>query len=325
MSDEGPTTNRPTPTPPTPGELPFGPAFFERLFDNLYDGVYFVDRTRRILFWNKGAEQLTGYARAEVLGSYCQDNILDHVDADGCHLCVGVCPLAATIADGQPRAARVFLRHKDGRRIAVDVHIMPLLNERNEIIGGVEIFRDASSSVALESAYNRLRTLAEKDPLTGVANRRFLDSVVTEQLQMLGRTGIPFCVVLIDIDEFKRINDTWGHAAGDQALIRFARLLDTLCRGSDVAGRFGGEEFLVVLPGARLAAAARVAERIRNATPEATPREITSRLTASFGVAEALLGDAPETLLARADAALYRAKHGGRNRVEIQDEPAGAR
>ena len=312
------------PEPPWPGEYPFGPVFFERLFENLYDGVYFVDRSRRILFWNKGAEQLTGYAREEVIGSCCQDNILDHVDAEGHHLCAEVCPLAATIADGQPKLARVFLRHKDGRRIAVDVHIMPLRNDRDEIIGGVEIFRDASSSIALESAYNRLRTLAEKDPLTGVANRRFLDSALAEQLLMLGRTGIPFSVVLIDIDHFKQVNDTWGHAAGDQALIRFARLLGTLCRGSDVAGRIGGEEFLVILPGMRLPAAAQVAERIRNAAPEATPREVTTRLTASLGVAEAALGDTSERLLARADAALYRAKHGGRNRVAQQDEPPSA-
>jgi diguanylate cyclase (GGDEF)-like protein/PAS domain S-box-containing protein len=312
----------PLPKAPTPEELPFGSVFFERLFDSLYDGVYFVDRFRRILFWNKGAEQFTGYARQEVVGSYCQDNILDHVDADGCHLCQEVCPLAATILDGQPKRARVFLRHKDGRRIAIDVHTMPLLNDRGETIGGIEIFRDASSSVALESAYNRLRTLAEKDPLTGVANRRFLDSVVAEQLRMLGVTGIPFSVIMIDVDHFKQINDTWGHGAGDQALIRFAQLLDTLCRGSDVAGRLGGEEFLVILPGVDLSIAAQVAERIRNATPECTPHDIPTRLTASFGVAEAALGDTTASLLARADAALYRAKHGGRNRVELLDAPS---
>jgi diguanylate cyclase (GGDEF)-like protein/PAS domain S-box-containing protein len=283
--------------------------------------VYFVDRDRRLLFWNKGAEQLTGYSREEVLGSYCQDNILDHIDAAGCHLCDARCPLVATIQDGQPKTGRVFLRHKDGRRIAVDVHVMPLLSDKGEIVGGVEIFRDASSTIALESAYNRLRTLAEKDPLTGVANRRFLDTAIREQLHVLGCTGIPFCVLMIDVDHFKQINDTHGHGAGDQVLIRFARLLDTICRGSDVAGRFGGEEFLVILPGVHLKSAVPVAERIRRAAPEATPREIPALLTVSIGVAEAALGDTAETLLGRADAALYRAKHRGRNRVEVQGDP----
>lgn len=309
------------PKAPTPDELPFGPAFFERLFDSLYDGVYFVDHARRILYWNRGAEQLTGYARDEVVGSYCYDNILDHLDVGGCNLCQTGCPLVDTIRDGRPITGRVFLRHKDGRRIAVDVHVMPLYNDRGEIIGGVEVFRDASSTVALESAYNRLRTLAEKDPLTGVANRRFLDGALAEQIAMLERTGIPFSVVLIDLDHFKSVNDEHGHGVGDQALVRFARLLDTLCRGTDVAGRFGGEEFLLILPGSRLEAAALVAERVRRAVPEATPREMGGRLTASLGVAEAVVGDTAETLLARADAALYRAKHNGRDRVELQDSP----
>jgi diguanylate cyclase (GGDEF)-like protein/PAS domain S-box-containing protein len=313
------------PKAPMPDEIPFGPAFFERLLDNLYDGVYFVDRARRILFWNKGAEQLTGYTRDDVLGSRCQDQILDHVDGEGCHLCRDQCPLAATVEDGEPRAARVFLHHKDRRRIAIDVHVMPMRNDQGEIIGGVEVFRDASPSVALEHAYRRLRTLAERDPLTGAANRRSLDSTLAEQLQVLGRTGIPFSVIMIDIDHFKQINDTWGHTMGDLALVRFAHSLEAHCRGGDVAGRFGGEEFLVILPGAPLKVAARVAERVRKSVPKATPPEVDMRkLTASFGVAEAALADTPETLLARADAALYRAKHSGRDRVELQEQPAPA-
>ena len=307
------------PEPPRPGEYPFGPAFFERLFDNLYDGVYFVDRSRRILFWNKGAEQLTGYARDEVVGSHCHDNILDHVDAEGHPLCLETCPLAATIADGQPKTARVFLRHKDGRRIAVDVHIMPLRNDRDEIIGGVEIFRDASSSVALESAYNRLRTLAEKDPLTGIANRRFLDSALAEQLLMLGRTGIPFCVVLIDIDHFKQVNDRWGHAAGDRALQVFAGICSAIIRDNDTVGRMGGEEFAVILPDTDLPQAVLTAERLLSAVREANiaiDGGSSVRITASIGVATIGAGDTSlEQLLARSDAALYRAKAAGRDRV----------
>ncbi len=308
--------------PLTIHDLPFGPEFFKRLFDNLYDGVYFVDRRRRILFWNKGAELISGYSREEVIGNYCPDNILDHVDGCGTHLCRRSCPLVQTIHDGQPRRTRVFLRHKDGRRIAVDVHVMPLKDSEGQILGGIEVFRDASSAVALERWYAQLRVLAEKDPLTGVANRRHLDAALAEQLQLLGHTGIPFSVIMIDLDHFKAINDTWGHAVGDQALIGFAQLLERFSRGSDVPGRFGGEEFLIILPDARLEIAAQVAERLRSAAPTVTPPEVTDRrLTASFGVAEAALGDTAENLLGRADAALYRAKEGGRDRVGLQDDP----
>src|SRR4051794_12918644 len=104
----------------TEADLPFGSDFFERLFDNLYDGAYFVDRQRRLLYWNKGAELLTGYLSAEVIGSYCHAHILDHVDAQGRHLCMTDCPLVKTMQCGLPVCDRVYLLHKDGRRIAVD-------------------------------------------------------------------------------------------------------------------------------------------------------------------------------------------------------------
>jgi diguanylate cyclase (GGDEF)-like protein/PAS domain S-box-containing protein len=304
------------------GELPFGEAFFRRLFDNLYDGVYFVDVHRRILFWNHGAERLSGFRADEVLGSYCHADILGHADEDGCSLCQSSCPLVYTIENAAPASKRVFLRHKDGRRIAVDVHVMPLRNDRDEIIGGVEIFRDASSAIALETAYNGLRELVEKDPLTGVANRRHLDRIIDAQLDVLNRTGIPFCLILIDVDHFKEINDTWGHGVGDKALIAFAEALQRASRRTDLVGRWGGDEFLVVLPELRAKDALMLAERQRAAVAAAAPEEMDRRgLTGSLGVAEAVLGDAPMSLLDRVDSALYRSKSQGRNRVESVDTP----
>jgi diguanylate cyclase (GGDEF)-like protein/PAS domain S-box-containing protein len=304
------------------GELPFGEAFFRRLFDNLYDGVYFVDVHRRILFWNSGAERLSGYSADEVLGSYCYDDILGHADENGCRLCKESCPLLYSIENGLPASKRAYLQHKDGRRIAVDVHVMPLQNELGEIIGGVEVFRDASSMVALETAYNRLRELVEKDPLTGVANRCHLDRILDAQLDILNRTGIPFCLILIDVDHFKEINDVFGHAVGDRALVAFAESLARTSRRTDLVGRWGGDEFLAILPEVHLEDALVVAQRQREAVTAAMPSEIENKVfSGSFGVAEAVLGDTPQTLLSRADSALYRSKSLGRNRVEAAATP----
>jgi diguanylate cyclase (GGDEF)-like protein/PAS domain S-box-containing protein len=306
------------------GGLPFGHEFFRRLLDNLYDGVYFVDLDRRILYWNRGAEQITGYRREEVLGSHRHDLILDHTDADGNHLCLRACPLARTIEDGKPRTARLFLRHKDGRRIAVDAHIMPVVDDDGRTVGGVEVFRDASSAVALEGAYEQLRELAERDPLTGAANRRQLEAELQRQAALLAQTGVPFSVVMADLDRFKEVNDTYGHAAGDQALVGFAAVLLRASRPTDLVARYGGEEFLVVLPGQGIEVATVVAERFRLLTPEATPPAMgPARLSASFGVTEAAPGDRAGDLVARADVALYRAKRGGRNRVVRGDGPPG--
>jgi len=299
-------------------EFLFEDDFFRRLLDNLYDGVYFVDTQRRILFWNLGAERLSGYKAAEVVGRFCHDNILNHVDESECSLCKNGCPLTYSITEGQPIAQRVFLRHKDGRRIAVDVQVMPLRNEEDEIIGGVEIFRDASSSVALETAYGRIREVAEKDPLTGVANRRYLDGVLDSQVKLFKRTGIPFSLIMVDIDHFKQVNDTWGHLTGDKALIAFSGRLQEVCRRSDILGRWGGEEFLIILPEQRLHEAVATAERLQTTVAEsAAPEELGDRkLTGSFGVTKAILGDTNTSILGRVDDALYRAKLLGRNRVE---------
>lgn len=306
------------PSPIAPEEMPFGAEFFRRLFDNIYDGVYFVDTKRRILFWNEGAHRVSGYTADEVLGSYCYANILNHTDECGCQLCENACPLVLAVNTGTPAAKRVFLRHKDGRRIAVDVHVMPLRNDAGEVIGGVEIFRDASSFVALENAYGKLRELAEKDPLTGVANRRHLDSILDEQVDLLRRTGIPFSVIMADLDRFKQINDTWGHPVGDKTLIKFAEKMQGACRKTDCVGRWSGDEFMIILPEQSLAVAAMLAERVRVAVGAALPDELRERgVAASFGVVEAVLGDTVASVLERVDAALYRAKSQGRNRIEV--------
>ena len=101
-------------------------GFYRELLDNLYEGVYYVDRQRRITFWNKAAETITGYSRREVLGHKCFQNLLKHVDDQGVSLCLSACPLAQTIQDGQPRSTSVYLHHKDGHRLPVAVRVAPL-------------------------------------------------------------------------------------------------------------------------------------------------------------------------------------------------------
>ena len=299
------------------GNMPFGSGFFEKLLDALYDGVYLVDTQRRILFWNRGAERLSGCAQEEVLGRRCGDGFLRCVDEESCGLCNSGCQLVEAMTTGLPIDMRVFLLHKDRRRIAVDVHVTPVRNSQNEIIGSVQVFRDASSAVALEKAYVMLRETAEKDPLTGVANRRQMDRSIEDQLALLKRTGIPFNIIMTDIDHFKQINDTCGHVVGDMALVLFTQLLQRQCRGTDLFGRFGGDEFLLLLRQQRLANAVQTAQRMRSVIANYHAEELAGcNFSASFGVTEATLDDSKESLIERADGALYRAKEKGRDRVE---------
>jgi PAS domain S-box-containing protein len=124
----------------------FSPTFYATLLDNLYDGVYFVDRERRITFWNKAAERITGFTKAEVVGKRCADNLLRHVDNRGNSLCEGACPLSYTLNDSQPRSASVFLHHKDGHRLPVAIRVAPITDHQQKIVGAVEIFRDNSAT-----------------------------------------------------------------------------------------------------------------------------------------------------------------------------------
>jgi EmrB/QacA subfamily drug resistance transporter len=164
----------------------------------------------------------------------------------------------------------------------------------------------------------RLRTMAMTDELTRLPNRRRLLSAAELELQRTRAGGDPFSLIAFDIDHFKRVNDTWGHAAGDLVLQRVAHACRNMLRPSDSIGRIGGEEFTVILPSTRLDAASQVAERLRAAVERIDCRDIdpSLRVTISLGVAEWNGEETVARIAGRADEVLYRAKERGRNRVE---------
>lgn len=159
-----------------------------------------------------------------------------------------------------------------------------------------------------------LQAMATSDELTGLRNRHSLEPRLRAEMERSSRYGLPLSIVLFDIDHFKRVNDTWGHQAGDEVLRRMAGLASALVREPDDLFRWGGEEFLLVAPHTALAGAAALAEKLRLAVArEAFP--LVGEVTASFGVAEWPPEGSLEAWFARVDQALYRAKNGGRNRV----------
>ncbi len=222
--------------------------FFKKLLDEFHDGVYFVDRERRITYWNRGAERITGYAASEVVGKRCMDNILIHVDAEGVSLCNGHCPLVFTLSDGAPRYAEVFLHHKEGFRVPVSVRVTPIRDGQGAVTGAVEVFSDNVPQAALLERITQFERLAYIDPLTEVANRRYTEIVLSARHEELRRYDWPFGILFVDIDLFKAVNDRYGHAKGDDVLRMVAKTLVNSVRSFDVVGRWGGEEFLLVLP-----------------------------------------------------------------------------
>ncbi|MFP7722220.1 GGDEF domain-containing protein [Lysobacter sp. A3-1-A15] len=166
-----------------------------------------------------------------------------------------------------------------------------------------------------------LERLATVDSLTGVGNRRAMQDELEIAVAASRRTGIPVGLALVDIDHFKRVNDRHGHQAGDAVLAEFADVLRRSVRRADRVFRFGGEEFLVLVPGTTAKALATVAEQLR-ATVEARISSPGGPVTASIGAAVLVRGETVEAWLSRADSALYRAKAAGRNRAYVQEPEA---
>ncbi len=150
------------------------------LLDHFFDGVYIVDRDRIIVFWNRSAEKITGYSRDEVVGKCCADNILRHVTPDGDPLCRTGCPLKGTIEDGVPRAAEVYLHHKAGHRVPVQVRANPVIDAAGAIHGAVEIFTDDSRHEAVFRQLKDMERSLYQDALTGIGNRKFADIRMSE-------------------------------------------------------------------------------------------------------------------------------------------------
>jgi diguanylate cyclase (GGDEF)-like protein len=178
----------------------------------------------------------------------------------------------------------------------------------------------ARANAALRQREGRVLETALTDALTGVGNRRKLDAALPVELERTAQAGVPLSLIMVDIDHFKRVNDEHGHATGDEVLIRFGALLRAETRSTDTVARFGGEEFVLLLPRAELAQALAKAERLRVTLAATLIGPLSAPVTASFGVAEAAHVESAESLLKRVDAALYAAKHGGRNRV-VTAEP----
>jgi diguanylate cyclase (GGDEF)-like protein/PAS domain S-box-containing protein len=300
-----------------------GPGELGSVLDAIGDGVYVVDPRRRIMFWNSGAERLTGFSAAEATGRWCGDGMLNHVDDAGASICGTRCPLQETMNDGVRRECRVYLHHKSGYMVPVRVAATPVRDDSGAITGAVEVFMDDSERLQARRQADRLATLALTDHLSGLGNRAFLEQVLADRLRSHRDTGATFGVLFIDVDHFKWVNDEHGHATGDQLIKVLATTLSRNLRPGDEVARYGGEEFVVVADAVDAAGLSRLAERLRVLIGQSrvTAPTGTVGVKVSIGVAMARPGDTAEMVLDRADQRLLEAKRSGRDRVVGPDSP----
>jgi diguanylate cyclase (GGDEF)-like protein/PAS domain S-box-containing protein len=275
-------------------------------------GIYLIDREGRIRSWNHGAAQITGLGESDVIGRPFSALFVDE-----------------TVREGAPQRTLEFVRanrhcsdeqrrrRSNGGDFMAQCSIDALRSDSGELLGFVEVFQDITEQKQREE---RLYQRATRDALTGTFSRGHFTEMAELEIERARRFAEPLSVVMLDIDHFKKINDSYGHEVGDKVLVSLARTLQEQVRRIDFCGRLGGEEFALMLPRANKEPALELAQRLRRKLAEqrivvAPAREIA--FTTSLGVAalRPTTRDLAE-LLRNADAALYKAKREGRNRVE---------
>jgi diguanylate cyclase (GGDEF)-like protein len=282
----------------------------------MHDAVIFVDGSLRIVLWNRASERLTGILAPSIEHKIWSPTLVGLRDEQQRLIGDADCPVNQSIKSGVQTLRRLSVAGRNGQRVDVDAHLVPVYGKNGVSHGAALLLHDASSRITLEQRVQSLHEKATRDPLTQVANRAEFDRIHASWVESHLERRLPCSLVICDIDHFKRINDNFGHQAGDEVLIAFAALLKRHCRAGDLVARYGGEEFVMICADCDNSTATARAEELRAELAELPMIALSGRyITASFGVTEVQPGDTPETMLRRADRALYQAKEGGRNMV----------
>ena len=307
--------------------------FAVSLMEHLSVATFVLDLNCKVIIWNRACERLTGVPASEVLGKSAHwQAFYEHPRPT----------LADLIIQGRTGEADKFYARQAGDALVrnglsvenwcempriegrhyLSIDSGPIYDSSGKLIAVVETLRDMTVQKEAQTA---LELLAMRDGLTGLANRRCFDETLDTESRRCRREKQPLALLLIDVDHFKRYNDSYGHLAGDDCLKRVAEALATEAhRGGDLVARYGGEEFAIIMPNQTLDGAAAVGERIRAAVEQisasATPTAEIGSVTVSIGAAVSTCADSASTssLIAAADQAMYQAKNSGRNRVVCQ-------
>lgn len=301
---------------------------YKEMLENMDIGVYFIDSSSQITFWNKGAEEISGFTKEEVVGKFCHDDILSHVDEKGNKICVLGCPLKATVEDGRVREVVVYLHHKEGYRVRIRVKSFPLYIN-NKLVGAGEVFERLIGNelnkelhelcTDISCSVEELKILALYDKLTDLPNRRYLESILESRFMEFEKLHLTFGILFMDIDDFRNFNNTYGHDMGDKVLKVAANTFMSAIRKTDFIGRWGGEEFIGIFPMVSKIELEAIAEKIRVLIENSVLRigDKKYSITVSIGGTITHAWDDINSLIKRADEKMYISKNAGKNQVTI--------
>jgi diguanylate cyclase (GGDEF)-like protein/PAS domain S-box-containing protein len=300
-------------------------SFTNTILNQIQEGVYCLDRDRRIVLWNKGAETTTGIEQSEVLGKQCPEDVVLLVDHEGNSIDPEKCPIIATLKDGMIHSAELYIRHKDGYRLPVFLHVIPVFKEDGEIIGTAEIFTDTSPKVTIPLNVNELERMALIDTETGITNRKYLEMHLAARLDEFQKYNLPFGLIYADIDHYNKILERYGRFNAAKVLRMIARTVHKNIRYFDIVGRWNTEEFLIVLLNLDETRLDIVANKLRLLVSESYISVETGVLSATISMGACLVQryDTVESLVKRAEQLMMHSKWRGRNKVSmsfVQDE-----
>jgi diguanylate cyclase (GGDEF)-like protein len=291
------------------------------LIERAFDGICQVDAKGLVLSWNKAAERITGHPAGKIVGTDIRNNPVKTVGEEGRELPQDDTPLLWTLKDGMAREAIVFFKHAEGYRVSTLARFLPIPQGRNRTAGALLVFTDNKSVIAAHLQSQRFDQTTLFDGLTGIGNRSHIETRIKYAIEDYGTNNQPFGILFIDIDHFKKFNDTYGHPTGDKVLRFVANSLRHNLRVTDSCGRWGGEEFVALVMDIHKEELGRVAEKLRSLIEESGVDEEGKllKVTISIGGAMFQSQDSPASLVKRADTMLYRSKENGRNRVTIEE------
>ncbi len=285
---------------------------YKQALDNALDVIFITEANfddvggSPIVYVNQAFTKLTGYDPEEIIGQSPRILQGDNTSTETLR------KIRSAMQKKQSIRTEILNYVKSGKEYWLDINIVPLTNEQGDVTHFLSIERDLSKRIELEK---RLYHDATVDSLTQLSNRQHFFELCSNELSISKRYSKICCLLMIDIDHFKHINDEFGHQVGDKALAKTGQVLLSQSRSSDILGRIGGEEFAMLLPQSSISDSLHVGERIRSAMEAAdwASENIPYPITVSIGLAKFQFDEAIESLHKRADDALYQAKASGRN------------
>lgn len=302
------------------------PEIYRAALDSVTAGVYLVDRAGKILFWNSGAERLTGYLRQDIVGHSALKDFLGHLDGENNQMAGEGLPVSIVLRDGKDSFAQVSIRHKSGHRVLARLRASPIRDSNGVLVGAVETFEESIFNTPIDERQSKLRDYGCIDDASGLLNHAVVQAHLRETLTTFAQHPVPFSLLCMGIDKLDEIKARYGAGAVSSVIRAVGQTLENSLRPTDIIGRWMENEFLVVLMECGTHEVGKVGERLRKMASQCEIEWWGDQVhtTVSAGGTSAQEDDTAEGLVWRAEKGLRMSGEQGGNRVVICEEPMEA-